>query len=177
MKTFLRKELLIRRACLSQERQQEASGKLFELLRVRLERFSHVLSFASFSSEINLWPLNEFLLSKKKLYLPRVVKGRLEICPIDSIASDLKLSRLGIYEPITKIAPVNNLENIDCVLVPGLGFDAFKQRLGYGQGHYDQLLNQMPGVLKIGIGFKEQFVETVLPAENHDIPMNELVLV
>ncbi len=113
-----------------------------------LQSKGSILSFSPMGSEIDLGPLNESLKKQGKLLLvPYKIDSLLE-------------------------AP---LEKIDCILVPGLGFDTQKYRLGYGKGHYDRFLKDLK-ILTIGIGFKEQLCEKPLPKEPWDVPVQELLL-
>ena len=108
-----------------------------------------ILSFSPIGSEIDVTPLNEFL--KKK--------GLLVLFP-HQVASFIEIS----------------LSHVDCILVPGLGFDREMYRIGYGKGCYDQFLARATKIPTIGIGFKEQFYEGLLPKDPWDIPVKELLL-
>ena len=59
-------------------------------------------------------------------------------------------------------------EELDCVLVPGLAFDARGTRLGRGGGYYDAALTQFDvGTPRIGIMFACQQAPEV-PRDAHD---------
>ena len=107
-----------------------------------------VLSFSPMGSEIDLTPLNEYLKSQ----------GRLHLVPY-------KIEAL-------KDVP---LEQIDLILVPALGFDKRKYRIGYGKGYYDRFLENVE-IPTIGVGFNEQLYESFLPVEPWDVPVNEVLL-
>ena len=64
---------------------------------------------------------------------------------------------------------------IDLVVVPGLGFDAFGNRLGRGRGFYDRFLAtpEFKGIA-CALAFDEQFVDE-LPTGPLDCPVNMLV--
>lgn len=58
--------------------------------------------------------------------------------------------------------------DLDAVLVPLVAFDAESNRLGYGGGNYDRLLEKLrPDAYVAGVAFEEQRVERV-PLEPHD---------
>ena len=80
----------------------------------------------------------------------------------------------GIWEPDTTGAIEVKASELDGVLVPGLGFDVFKSRLGRGRGFYDRLLKGIVGV-KIGVGFDCQILKEKIPTEQHDCRMDILV--
>ena len=56
---------------------------------------------------------------------------------------------------------------IDVVLVPGLAFDHFGNRLGRGKGYYDRFLRRLPPhVLTIGLAFEGIVWEQIPHGEN-----------
>ena len=73
-----------------------------------------------------------------------------------------------VMEPVGgKLAAEQNA----LVFVPGLGFDARGNRIGYGGGYYDRYLARHPQYMKIGTAYAIQLVEE-LEAEAHDISMD-----
>lgn len=63
----------------------------------------------------------------------------------------------------------------DVLLVPLVGFDAGRYRLGYGGGYYDRTLTAMtPRPFVIGIGFALSRLASIHP-QPHDIPMDLIV--
>ena len=55
-----------------------------------------------------------------------------------------------------------------------MAFDRRGNRLGRGKGYYDRLLPRIPTAYKLGLCFPFQLVEQI-PAEAHDIPMDEVL--
>ena len=142
-----------------------------------LSGFSTILSFASKEKEINLWPLNETLAKEGRLSLPKMVEGS-KITPfhIDNLDKQLVLhSKWKVLEPNSEHCKEVSIDKIDCILVPGIAFDRGHGRLGYGKGFYDRFLTQFSCPL-IGVGFKEQLLETPFPHEKHDIPLTDIFL-
>lgn len=80
---------------------------------------------------------------------------------------DLVPGRFGIREPVGDELPPPP----DLILVPGLAFDRWGSRLGWGGGFYDRWLDSHPGVPRLGVGFSCQIVEQ-LPGEPHDLRVN-----
>ena len=61
------------------------------------------------------------------------------------------------------------------LLVPMVGFDRSRYRLGYGGGYYDRTLAAaLPHPLAIGICFADAQLPTIYP-QAHDIPMDVIV--
>ncbi len=61
------------------------------------------------------------------------------------------------------------------LLVPLVGFDEMRYRLGYGGGYYDRTLASLPAKpLAIGVGYELAHLETIYP-QPHDIPMSAIV--
>ncbi|WP_034386898.1 5-formyltetrahydrofolate cyclo-ligase [Deinococcus sp. YIM 77859] len=82
-----------------------------------------------------------------------------------------ELSRFGARQPPAD-APRVPLGTVDAVLLPGLAFDRFGVRLGYGGGFYDRLL---PGFTGLTVGVVgEALVVDALPREAHDLRVNFL---
>jgi len=112
---------------------------------------------------------------RKRVLVPRVSWEQRRILPIEirSLSEDLVESSLGIREPAQGVPfPVSH---IDLVVVPGLGFDPFGNRLGRGRGFYDRFLAQpdFHGV-SCALALEEQFVENI-PAGPHDMQVDMLV--
>lgn len=147
-------------------RSEEAKKKLTEFVRKTVSSASLVLSFSSIDSEIETYDVNNYLLAEGKLVLPRVSKNKLLFYKVGSI-DDLYPNSLSILEPPSVPANLVNTDEIEIALVPGLAFDQNKNRLGYGKGFYDRCLIDFKG-RSIGVGFKEQLSQQVLPTEPHD---------
>ena len=173
-KLELRRQLIERRLQISPQRRNAARAAMMEQLLPKLEGFKRILSFASKDEEIDLWPLNEALAQEKRLFLTKVENESLSIFQVIDLELDLaETGRWKLKEPIPsrckKVVP----NEIDCVLVPGLGFDAECHRIGYGMGHFDRFLPQV-SCPTYGVGFQEQRLETPLPVEKHDISLTKV---
>lgn len=174
-KQTLRETLLKKRRSLSVERQKEARDKILRELYPRLEPFSVILSFASKEEEVDLWPLNAKLAEEGRLALPYTEDDR-TLTPylVKDIVADLKAhTKWKVREPVPTLCLA--VDHLSAILVPGLGFDQGKHRLGYGVGCYDRLLATQ-SCPSIGVGFKEQFLERPIPTDSHDIPLKEILL-
>lgn len=157
-------------------RRQEASSQACQQLGKICQLNHLILSFASFGSEIDLWPLNQELCTEGRLVLPALTAEKgISLFLVNNL-KQLEPHRWGMLEPMVSICEQVNPSLIDIALIPGLGFDLkTKYRLGYGQGFYDRMLASASFAQTWGIGFLEQAVEG-LPYSRDDIPLNQIYL-
>lgn len=141
-----------------------------------------ILFYASFKSEVNtIRCIEHSLRLGKRIALPVIdkVHKRLKIYEIKD-PSELVNNYMGIPEPVEARARNVKLDEIDIIIVPGIGFDLMGNRLGYGAGYYDRLLaykkdSGIKGhIPTIALAFEEQIVEK-LPSEPHDIKVDIIV--
>ena len=64
--------------------------------------------------------------------------------------------------------------DIDLAIIPALCADKKGNRIGYGLGFYDKLLENMPKAYTICPIYQEQMSPQLLTHEEHDIPMHEV---
>lgn len=86
---------------------------------------------------------------------------------------EVENSFYSLKEPITTLAPFVKKEQIDLLIVPGLIFDKYGFRIGFGGGYYDRYLD---GYLKdtVALAFDFQLVDEV-PKEAYDIPVRKII--
>jgi 5-formyltetrahydrofolate cyclo-ligase len=92
------------------------------------------------------------------------------IAAIEYKHPDVKIRKLG-FSKNEKIPRAK----FDLIIVPMLAFDSKNHRLGWGGGFYDRFLAGQPQALKIGVCFYNGFVKKGLPAEAHDIPLDQII--
>ena len=66
-------------------------------------------------------------------------------------------------------------EKFDLIIIPCLGFDKERHRLGLGGGWYDRFLARQPRALKIGLVFQNGLIKDGLPREPHDIRLDKII--
>lgn len=175
VKAQLRHQLKITTKALDPIRQVNASKEACAELNLLSKQAHLVLSFASFGSEIDLWPLNLLLATGGRLVLPRMQDKELHLYHVKSM-DDLELHPWGLKEPNPSQCALIQATSIEIALIPGLAFDLqTKYRLGFGKGYYDRLLAKAAIKQTWGIGFLEQAI-THLPYTTHDIPLNKVYL-
>ncbi|HET7558818.1 MAG TPA: 5-formyltetrahydrofolate cyclo-ligase [Limnochordia bacterium] len=109
----------------------------------------------------------------KRLAWPRVVGPTVMDAAWLDRPEALAAGPFGTRQPSPE-APA--ADRLDLILVPGLAFDRFGRRLGYGGGYYDRFLASPAarGAWRAGAVF-EPFVLAAVPAEPHDIRMHALI--
>ncbi|OQR96709.1 5-formyltetrahydrofolate cyclo-ligase [Achlya hypogyna] len=128
--------------------------------------------------------LTQLFAAGKKVYVPKVTGMRSEDMVMLQVDSENEMasfpkSKWGIPEP-PELLPngtprINALDalDIDVVLVPGVAFDAHRNRLGHGKGYYDCFFQryalrnggELPAT--IGLALDVQMVPAV-PTSDHD---------
>lgn len=181
-KSSIRRHALRIRDSLSIEQKTKKDQAIANTLRqLKIYRSAErILFYVSFGSEVDTLKLiSEELDRGRFLAVPKVVKekGTLRIHRITALSS-LKPGVFGILEPVED-CPTVDVGEVDLVIVPGVAFDTYKNRLGYGKGYYDRLLANMKGLkadkeIAIAIAYEEQIVDR-LPTEPHDIKVDLLV--
>ena len=89
-----------------------------------------------------------------------------------SFSDPLKINKHGIPEPETK-----SIAYPDILLIPLLAFDKNLNRLGYGGGYYDRLIEKFEKtkkIIKIGLAFSIQKIDKV-PIKEYDKKLDYIV--
>ena len=131
-----------------------------------------VLSYQAFGSETKLEQLPERL-PQLEFWTTRInPNSRLSL---HSFASAKTLNKFGMLEP-DRSEPELEPELVDVVLVPGLMFDRFGTRLGYGAGFYDRFLPELrSSAVLIGVTHDALLLEKPLPKDEFDVSMKCVV--
>ncbi len=89
---------------------------------------------------------------------------------------ELVAGAYGIMEPSPRAQQVGeaDIKGFDCIVVPGVAFDLFGFRLGYGKGFYDRQLSRVSASI-VALSYDWQVREEALPVESHDVKMDVLV--
>ena len=133
---------------------------------------TQILLYASTSDEISTWAIAEKALADgKKLLYPRCESDHVMNYYYVSSIAELKEGMLGILEPTPDRAYVPN--NSDVCIVPGLAYDKFGYRLGYGRGFYDRFLSEFGGVT-VGLCYSD-FIENHVPKGKYDVKVDVLL--
>ena len=178
MKNQIRKKLILIRKNLSKEYVFENSFKIKNRL-FNLNEFikaSTILFYVSYNNEVYTHEMiRELLTSKKNIVVPiSEKKNRILILSKLENWDDLSVGSYNILEPnIDRIKKVD-LDSIDLIIVPGVGFDERGNRIGHGKGYYDNLLRNSKQATSIGLSFECQILENI-PTGKYDIPVDIIV--
>lgn len=188
-KQALRKDVKRRVATVTDDEKRRQS------LVVSQKLFSHpkymssqrIAVFLSMKDELNTQEIiKDMFTCGKSCFIPRYesTSSHMDMLKVNSLQDieTLPLTSWNIQQPAEDD---NSREEalasggLDLILMPGLGFDRARNRLGRGKGFYDNYLERCKKHPKgkpytIALAFKEQLCEKV-PVDNHDVPIDEVL--
>jgi len=171
-KSLLRSQLLVLRRGLSAERKAAAEAAICAQLLdwLRMHPVTSLGVYHPIRQEPDLHSLYNALATKGvHLSLP-IIRGSGE--PLDFVrwvpGEVLVKDALGTLVPATKV-----LAQPQALLIPCLGFNAQRIRLGYGGGYYDRTLARQPRPISIGVAYREALAE--FAGEAHDIALDLII--
>jgi 5-formyltetrahydrofolate cyclo-ligase len=184
-KKQLRQTLLAARSALTAEERSAADAAIWRRLTElpELRAAKSILLYLDFRGEIESQPLIEWGLAQGKAVLaPVTVVAERRLIPVRITSmDDLQTGAYGIREPILREdgeggeGAVYAPEDIDVVVLPGVGFDRQGGRLGYGGGYYDRFLPRLrQQTFKVAVAYEMQVLPEV-PMEPHDTVLDALV--
>jgi 5-formyltetrahydrofolate cyclo-ligase len=137
---------------------------------------SNILAYYPFRSEIDTRIIIRDALARgKRIALPRVGEEGLDLFYIKDLEKDLESGSYDIMEPIPCRCEKAEPSQINMAIIPGVGFDREHNRLGYGGGFYDRLLNSIPErAPRIAVAFDLQVIDKV-PVSGHDLKIDLLI--
>lgn len=143
----------------------------------KLERNEHfqkahiVLGYWSMEDEVYTHEFITKWAREKTILLPCVCGNELELRRFECAENLCPGESYDIPEPVGEV--YSGLDKIDFVIVPGMAFDAWGNRLGRGKGYYDRILKDCPAY-KAGLCFAFQFVEHV-PTDEYDVRVDTVI--
>lgn len=131
--------------------------------------------YMSFGTEIDTDPLiQKMLQDKKSVYLPVTYREDRSMVAAKFISKDeLIPGDFGILTHNKDNMNTLDKNNLDLIIVPGVGFDRRGYRIGHGGGYYDRFLEDLDADL-ISIIYDQQLIDKV-PDEDHDVPVDILI--
>ena len=181
LKQVIRKSTLSRREQLPADVRAAHSaaitGRLLQLPEYR--QAETVLGYMNFGAEFasELW-VERTLADGKRLALPKVNHhtNHLDLYWVEDMENQLAVGLWGIREPVVeRCERLNNPNEVEFVLLPGVAFTRDGTRLGYGGGYYDKLLASMTQrPMLVAAAFALQIVER-LPQEATDVKVEWII--
>ena len=166
-KNELRKNAFEKRNALSENEIKQKSKIICEKLLPYLQD-KMILSYYPFKSEVDVSMINESF----KVAYPVVYGGKYmdAFIPQNGIFT---INEYGINEPDPDDSTLIDSSQIEVIIVPLVGFDRNRNRLGYGKGYYDRYMNDFEG-LKIGVAFAEQETAAI-DTEKNDVQLDIII--
>lgn len=147
------------------EKSEIISNSLIEILREI--KPNTCLMYKALPTEVNIDTAINYCLNKGiKVYLPRVNGDNMEIVEY----GELVVGAYGILEPVGEASDI--LPTV--AIVPLLGVDKLKNRLGKGKGYYDRYFEDKD-IYKIAVAYDTQIVDEI-PIDDNDIAMDEVII-
>jgi 5-formyltetrahydrofolate cyclo-ligase len=173
LKSKLRKKILKAREKFNIKNIQIDFNQIIKILKKEKVSKKIIGGYYPVNFEIDdLELLRKFKKSKFNISLPVVNKNfQMDFCAW-SFSEPLKINKYGIPEPESK-----NIVCPDVLLIPLVAFDKNLNRLGYGSGYYDRLIEKLSkkkSIIKIGLAFSIQEIDKV-PINVHDQKLDYIV--
>ena len=126
-----------------------------------------ILAYASLTSELDLDGLiTQALIDGKRVCIPQIDWDTKAMKPVEirNLDEDLAVGRYGVRVPRRGCLMVEP-DELDLILIPGLGFDSAMNRLGRGAGFYDRMIAGLcsPRPPMVGVCFGCQIIEKSPP--------------
>ena len=172
-KIKLRKKILKIRKRINTNLNKINFSKIFNLIKKQKKTVKYIGGYFPVNSEIDdLEILQKFEKKNYKISLPVIKKNFDMDFYRFSFYEPLIVNKYGIPEP-----KKTRIIHPDVILIPMVAFDKKLNRLGYGGGYYDRLINKMTKkkkFLKIGLAFSKQLINN-LPVSKYDRKMDYIV--
>lgn len=137
-----------------------------------------VFVYMDFKKEVQTISLIKKMISEGKHVIVSYTDTKnteLVLFRLHNIEKDLVVSPFGYLEPKKENRIPVNIKDIDLILVPGVAFDRELNRIGFGKGYYDKILNDRRNDAKaIAIAYEFQVLDRI-PYEEHDIKMDIII--
>lgn len=191
-KKNIRKRILPVRNEIPLKLREDKSNKILQTLYEtdQYKEAKVILTYVDYQSEVITTPtIVRALAEKKQVFVPRVCRvcgaepesGEMEFYRISDV-EDLAEGYKGIREPICGERFLEETESYKessvLMLMPGVVFDKYGHRIGYGKGFYDRYLKRLAeagiNVYKTALCYECQLIDDV-PYERHDISVDLVI--
>ena len=177
-KSLLRKEVLHKRNSMSHF-EISMKSKLIQQKLIESPVFNQSKSiglYLAIGSEVQTREIINYALDLgKTVLLPRIMSNDLRFYVVDQKdfeENSFDVNRFGIKEPEIDNKPA---DFIDLLIIPGIVFDTYGFRIGYGYGYYDKYLTINKYSKSIGLAYDFQFIKKPIPILPHDRKIDVLI--
>ena len=171
-KKEIRQKMISKRKELTKDVIEENSEVILESFIDLGFDFKNVMCYLSFGSEVDTTHfISYFKINGFEVSVPVCIESDMFAAKFND--SDLfKVSKLGVLEP--ENPDYVEKESIDICIVPGVVFDIFGNRVGYGKGYYDKFLNNQ-NIIKIGVCHDFQLLDKKISVSENDVKMDYII--
>lgn len=171
-KKLLKNKILAIREQLTKETIEKNSDKIFNSI-FGLECYKNaknIFIYNSFNNEVITKKAIKKMLTEKNVYLPKINFNDNMTCVKINEDTRYYLNRYNITEPF---GVEEDKSIIDLCIVPGVVFDKFGGRTGYGKAYYDMFLRGTK-IYKLAVCFDFQLLDFI-PVDLLDVNMDAIV--
>jgi 5-formyltetrahydrofolate cyclo-ligase len=114
------------------------------------------------------------LKNKKVVLVPKTGIDQITFHQVfeEDLENKLVEGRFGILEPPRSSSDFKG--KIDLLIVPGIAFDKYGYRVGYGKGYYDRFIQNNECHFSLGLGFEFQLLNHRLPYTHFDLSLDAI---
>ncbi len=177
-KSLLRKEVLHKRNSMSHF-EISMKSKLIQQKLIESPVFNqskYIGLYLAIGSEVQTREIINYALDLgKTVLLPRIMSNDLRFYVVDQKdfeKNSFDVNRFGIKEPEIDDKPA---DFIDLLIIPGIVFDMYGFRIGYGYGYYDKYLTNNKFSKSIGLAYDFQLIKKTIPILPHDRKIDVLI--
>jgi 5-formyltetrahydrofolate cyclo-ligase len=177
-KTDLRTELLLKRRNLEKDIIDAQSDNMVKHLCAwpYYQQAKIIMLFLSMPDEPQMTQIIEDAWSQGKIVcVPHMRKqfGEMDAAVIENL-NDLVNGRFNLLVPNPATLKVMDPQLIDLMIVPGVAYDYYGNRLGMGAGYYDRFIPQAHRAILIGAIWSSYILESI-PHHSYDMPVHYLL--
>lgn len=137
-----------------------------------------IMLYLSFQNEVQTDQIYQQGWMEHKTMLVPICSAQDGIMELSILTSlqQLVTNRYGIRELPESAQQIVSPQTIDLCLIPGIAFDAYGNRLGFGAGYYDRYLAKLnPDIPRIALAHSCQIDSGMLPTDLYDLPMHYML--
>jgi len=176
-KTSIREQALAKRRAIHDRPDRSLIIQRRVFAEIEQHSSSQVLVYVSAKTEVETRSLMEWLLERDgKLVVPYCLpEFQLGLFELHSL-SELTRGAYGILEPAESLRSKRGVspQSIERAYLPGAAFDVLGNRIGYGKGYFDRLVENFRSNCSVSALAFECQIFPVVPFDLHDRPVEAI---